>query len=91
MKRQLWAALTWALAASLHLVSAQAADDVVAVQQAIKNNYAAYSGFDEQKYRATTTEDYVLLEHGELIDREADVASMAKPGIGFICVAVRDL
>jgi hypothetical protein len=25
----------------------------------------------------------VLLEHGEIIDREADVASMAKPGIGF--------
>lgn len=58
------------------------ADGVADVQQAIKDNYATYSGFDEQKYRATTTDDFVLLEHGELIDREGDVANMAKPGTG---------
>jgi ketosteroid isomerase-like protein len=83
MTRQVWAALAWALAAGLCLGSAQASDDTAAVQQAIKDNYAAYGGFDEAKYRASLTEDYVLLEHGELIDREADIASMAKPGIGF--------
>lgn len=83
MRRYKWAALAWALAAGLCLGSAQASDDAAAVQQAIKDNYAAYSGFDEAKYRATTTDDFVLLEHGELIDREGDVASMAKPGTGF--------
>ncbi len=82
MVQQEWAGLAWALAATLYLGSAQASDDN-AVTQAIKYNYAAYSGFDEQKYRATTTDDFILLEHGELIDREADVANMAKPGIGF--------
>lgn len=83
MTRQVWAALAWTLAAGLGLGSAQASDDTAAVQQAIKDNYAAYGGFDEAKYRASLTEDYVLLEHGELIDREADIASMAKPGTGF--------
>jgi len=83
VKRHEWTALAWALAATLHLIPALAADDTAAVQQAITNYYAAYSGFDEQKYRATTTDDFVLLEQGELIDREGDVASMAKPGIGF--------
>ena len=72
------------LAAAAIVSGVGAADDeVTAVQQAIRNSYAAYSGFDEQKYRGTTTEDYLLLEHGELIDRDGDVASMAKPGIGF--------
>ncbi len=83
MTRQIWAALAWTLAAGLGLGSAQASDDTAAVQQAIKDNYAAYGGFDEAKYRASLTEDYMLLEHGELIDREADIASMAKPGTGF--------
>ena len=61
---------------------ALAADEAAAVQQAIKDNYAAYSGFEEQKYRATLADDYLLLENGELIDREGDVASMAKAGTG---------
>ncbi len=72
---------------------AQSADDAAAVQQAIKDNYAAYSGFDEQRYRATLADDYLLLENGELIDREGDVASMAKPapvtGAATLSISVR--
>jgi len=59
------------------------ADDAAAVKAAIQENYAAYSSFDEARYRRTTTDDFLLLEHGELIDREGDVANMAKPGTGF--------
>lgn len=59
------------------------ADEVADVKAAIEGNYAAYSGFDEVRYRSTTTDDFLLLEHGELIDREGDVAMMAKPGTGF--------
>ncbi len=66
-----------------HTAFAQPVEDVAAVQQAIKDNYAAYSGFDEQRYRATLTDDYLLLENGELIDRDGDVASMAKPGTDY--------
>jgi len=83
MVQQVWPGLALALAAALNPGSAQASDDAADVQQAIKDNYAAYSGFDEQKYRATTTDDFVLLEHGELIDREGDVANMPKPDSGF--------
>jgi hypothetical protein len=59
------------------------ADEAAAVQAAIRGNYAAYSSFDEARYRSTTTDDFLLLEHGELFDREGDVATMAKPGTGF--------
>lgn len=59
------------------------ADDRPAVEAAIRENYAAYSSFDEARYRSTTTDDFLLLEHGELIEREGDVAMMAKPGTGF--------
>jgi ketosteroid isomerase-like protein len=59
------------------------AGDTAAVEAAIRENYAAYSSFDEARYRATTTGDFLLLEHGELIDREGDIANMAKPGTGF--------
>ncbi len=83
MTRIQWSVFVPAIVAMLHCFGAQAADEAAAVQQAIRNNYATYSGFDEQKYRATTTEDFVLLEHGELIDREADIGFMAKPGTGF--------
>lgn len=62
---------------------ALASDDQAAIEDAIRENYAAYSGFDEALYRATTTDDFLLLERGELIDREGDVAGMLKAGTGF--------
>jgi ketosteroid isomerase-like protein len=72
-----------AFAATIHMTAASASDDAAAVQDAIKENYAAYSSFDADRYRATTTDDFVLLENGEFIDRETDAANMAKPGTGF--------
>jgi len=72
-----------ALAATACLPNTKSSDDAAAVQRAIKDSYAAYSGFDEQKYRAMLADDYLLLENGELIDREGDVADMAKPGTGY--------
>lgn len=62
------------LAAFLQSGPAFAANEELAVQEAIRENYATYSGFDEPRYRATTTDDFLLLEQGELIDREGDVA-----------------
>jgi ketosteroid isomerase-like protein len=72
-----------AFAATLHFTAASASSDEAAVEDAIRENYAAYSSFDEQRYRATTTSDFQLLEQGELIDRDGDVANMAKPGTGY--------
>jgi ketosteroid isomerase-like protein len=83
VNRRVFFAAACALAAIACVPNGKSSDDAAAVQQAIKDNYAAYSGFDEQKYRAKLADDYLLLENGELIDREADVASMAKPGTGY--------
>src|SRR5258705_4226444 len=54
-----------------------AADDAAAVKQAIVDIYAAFSGFDKQKYRPFLTDDYLLLENGELFDIDGDLAMMA--------------
>jgi len=83
MKRLEIFACAVALVATACVPNTKSSDDAAAVQQAIKDIYAAYSGFDEQKYRAMLAGDYLLLENGELIDREGDVASMAKPGTGY--------
>lgn len=71
------------LLAALSSNPALASDEEAAIREAIRDFYAAYSSFDKARYRATTTDDYLLLEQGELFDREGDVASMAKPGTGF--------
>jgi ketosteroid isomerase-like protein len=34
---------------------------------------------DAQKYRALLTDDYLLLENGEIFDADGDIASMPKP------------
>lgn len=58
------------------------ADDAAAAKKAVADVYAAFSGFDKQKYRALLTDDYQLLENGELLDLEGDVAMMATPDSG---------
>ena len=62
--------------------SVSAADDAVAVKQVVVDVYAAFSGFDKLKYRSLLTEDYLLLENGELLDIEGDVAMMPTPESG---------
>jgi ketosteroid isomerase-like protein len=83
MKRLEFLACAVALVATACVPNGKPSDDAAAVQQTIKDNYAAYSGLDEQKYRAMLAADYLLLENGKLIDREGDIASMAKAGTGY--------
>ena len=42
-----------------------------------------YVDFNKQKYRSLLTEDYLLLEHGELFDIEGDIALMPEPNSGY--------
>jgi ketosteroid isomerase-like protein len=77
------ARFTASLVLAALLAAPALANDKAAVEAAIRESYAAYSSFDEARYRSTTTDDFLLLEHGELIDREGDVAMMARPGTGF--------
>jgi ketosteroid isomerase-like protein len=58
-------------------------DQAAAIQRAVEAYYAAYRGLDKAKYRACLTDDYVLLENGELLDADGDLAVMASPGSGY--------
>jgi ketosteroid isomerase-like protein len=58
-------------------------DDPTTVRQAIIDNYALYRGTDFEKYRATLAPDYVLLEHGQLMNAADDEKSMKTRPPGF--------
>ena len=58
-------------------------DDSTAVRETIAKAYAAFSAGDAQKYRSLLTEDYMLLENGELHDIEGDVAMIAVRDSGY--------
>ncbi len=51
-------------------------DEATAIRRAVETYYATYRGRDTAKYRACLTEDYLLLENGELQDTSDDLAVM---------------
>ena len=71
------------LGITLPQAATSTAADAEAVKRAIEENYALYSGTDFEKYRATLAPDYVLLEHGELMDVSDDEQSMKTRPPGF--------
>jgi ketosteroid isomerase-like protein len=61
-----------------------AADDSAAIKQAVQDVYSIfYVDRDKQKYRSLLTEDYLLLENGEILDVEGDLALMPAPGSDY--------
>jgi hypothetical protein len=59
-------------------------DDEAAVKRVISDYYSVfYRELDKQKYRALLTDDYLLLENGEIFDADADIAAMPAPGSGY--------
>ena len=82
MKRREFVAGAGMLIGAACAPSVSAADDAAAVKQAVVDVYAAFSSFDKLKYRSLLTEDYLLLENGELLDIEGDLAMMATPESG---------
>ena len=75
--------LAMGAAACAPAVSA-ADDDAAAVRRAVENVYSVfYQDRDKAKYRELLADDYLLLEHGELLDIEGDMALMPPPGGGF--------
>jgi len=72
-------------AAAIFGPRASAGADEEAVKTMIAEWYAAYAaGNDETHYRTFLADDYLLLEHGELVDLEGDVAMLTKNrGPGF--------
>ena len=69
---------------SLCTLKVLAGDDEEAVKQAVKNYYYLYFvKMDKNAYRSILTEDYQILESGELFDAEDDIALMPKPDSGY--------
>ena len=84
MKLREFIAGTGALIGAACAPSVSAADDAAAVKQAVNDVYSVfYVSLDKQKYRSLLTEDYLLLEHGELLDVEGDIALMPAPDSGY--------
>ena len=84
MKRRDFIAGTGLLIGSVCAPDVSSADDETAVRQAIKEVYSIFSvSLDKKKYRSLVTEDYLLLENGELLDIEGDIALMPAPDSGY--------
>ena len=58
-------------------------DQTAAIKQSVERYYAAFRSLDKAKYRACLTDDYALLENGELLDINGDLALMGAPGSGY--------
>ena len=59
---------------------AAAPEDEAALKEAIKSYYSIfYKDRDKSRYRALLADDYRLLENGELLTVEEDIAFMPKP------------
>lgn len=57
-----------------------AADDVSALKRRAVDYYKVYyTDLDKKKYRSMLTDDYVLLENGEIISLEQDVSLIPAP------------
>lgn len=57
--------------------AAAASGDEESVKQLVRDYYSEYFVIREKKkYRELLTDDYLLLENGELIDADADIAAM---------------
>ena len=67
-------------AAALPKVLAATDDQVSAVKQFVIDWYRIYyTDLDKSAYRALLTEDYLLLENGEIFDAEKDLSLMPTP------------
>lgn len=79
MKRRDFIAVSGMFTAAACVPDVRAADDDASVKQFIKDWYSIfYIKLDKAKYRDMLTEDYLLLENGEIFDAEGDIASMPR-------------
>ena len=69
---------------SLCTLKVFAGDDEEAVKQTIKNYYYLYFvKMDKNAYRSILTDDYLILENGELFDADGDIALMPELDSGY--------
>ena len=69
---------------SVFILKVLAEDNEDAVKQAVKNYYYLYFvKMDTSEYRSILTQDYLLLENGEIFDTEGDIATMPDKDSGY--------
>jgi ketosteroid isomerase-like protein len=62
-------------------LAAASSDDEAALKKAIHDYYSLYyRSRDKKKYRSLLTDDYLLLENGQVMNGGDDIALMPKPG-----------
>ena len=80
MKRRTFIAASGMLAAAACVPEILAADDAESVKKFIEDWYFTYYvKLDKGKYRGTLTDDYLLLENGEILDAAGDIALIPSP------------
>ena len=80
MKRRDFVAASGMFVAAACAPEVLAADDAASVKQFIIDWYLTYYvKLDKEKYRATLTADYLLLENGEIFDAAGDIALIPSP------------
>jgi len=84
MERREFIVGTGMLIGSACAPSVLAADGKAAVKQAVEDYYSLYYvNLDKKKYRSLLTKDYLLLENGQIMDADADIALMPAPDDGY--------
>ena len=80
-RRELIAAAAAGITFGIARTGSGSADDERLIRQLIKDRYSVfYTERDKHKYQSLLTEDYLLLEKGEILDAEHDIAMMPSPG-----------
>jgi len=83
MERRDFLAGAGALVATGKGLRGLAQDDSAAVRDTIRTLYEYYAALDKAKYRALLTGDYLLLENGEVLDIEGDLALMPSSAVDY--------
>lgn len=80
MKRRLFLIATAGQGARALAAESKAEREAEGVRAAVRNYYSAFSAGDARKYSALVTDDYVLLEQGEVMTLQDDLGLIPKPG-----------
>jgi ketosteroid isomerase-like protein len=80
MKRRQFIARSGVFIAAASVTDVLAADDEAVVKRIVQDSYDVfYMKMDQKKYLSMLTDDYRLLENGEIFDANGDISFMPKP------------
>lgn len=80
MKRREFLHAAGAGVAGLQSAPRVSAANEEAIRRAVETYYAAYRSLDKARYLSLLTDDYLLLENGDVLDANGDVALWPSAG-----------